>query len=98
LNTLVVEFLTRKNCHLCLDSYPRVLKAARKSRLTVRAVDIDDDDLLVSRYGMRIPVLLGEGSTVIAEGELGSVTELTKELRSWRKAQVRRPRRFRLRA
>ncbi len=45
---------------------------------TIHEVDIDTDDALTRDYGMRVPVLLGAGDVVVAEGKI--------EARSLRKA------------
>lgn len=37
---------------------------------TIREVDIDTDDALTRDYGLRVPVLLGPGDTVLAEGKI----------------------------
>jgi hypothetical protein len=34
----------------------------------VEEVDVDSDDLMMRDYGMRIPVVLGDGDRVFAEG------------------------------
>ena len=37
---------------------------------TIHEVDIDDDDALTRDYGLRVPVLLGPGDIVVAEGRI----------------------------
>ena len=37
---------------------------------TIREVDIDTDDALTRDYGLRVPVLLGPGDIVLAEGKI----------------------------
>jgi hypothetical protein len=36
----------------------------------IEEVDIDKDDALTRDYGMRVPVLLGPGGEVLAEGRI----------------------------
>ena len=91
----MVDFLTRSECHLCEEALPRVAKAARRARLSVRLVDIETDDLLTGMYGLRIPVVLAPDGSVIAEGTMTG--ELTSTFRKWRRAQVGRPRLLRRR-
>jgi hypothetical protein len=92
LNSFIVQFLTRDGCRLCEDALPRAKRAARWARVELLSVDIEGDDVLVGLYGLRIPVVVGSDGTVIAEGSLGSVSELARALRSWKRAQVSRPR------
>ena len=69
MNRISIEFLTRPGCHLCADAEPVVRRAARWAGVGVgvESVDIDAHDHLVRDYGMRIPVVLVDG-TVVAEG------------------------------
>lgn len=92
MNSLILEFLTRKECHICHEARPRVERAARRARLELRIVDIESDDMLLGRYGMRIPVVLGSDGSVVAEGELGSTSEISKAVRAWKRGRMSRPR------
>ena len=52
--------LSRENCHLC-DRMRAALAPLIADRATLEVVDIDGDPELVERYGLRIPVLVGDG-------------------------------------
>jgi len=56
---------------LCDDARPLVEWAAMKVGVVIDEIDVDDDDTLLSLYGMRIPVVLGPGDEVFAEGVIG---------------------------
>lgn len=64
----VVEFLTRSGCHLCDEARPLVQDAVRSAGGVVEEVDIDTDDALTRDFGLRVPVVLGPGDVVLAEG------------------------------
>lgn len=81
LRDLILRFLTRPGCHLCDDARPIVLTEARRAGATVEEIDIDTDDRLVSLYGIRIPVVLGPGESVLAEGIIGDAKSLRRKLR-----------------
>ena len=52
-------FFTTLGCHLC-EQAERMLSAVASSKpftLAVDAIDIADDEALVDKYGIRIPVL-----------------------------------------
>jgi hypothetical protein len=71
----------REGCHLCDEARPVVRSAARWSGVGVIEVDIDDDDGLVARYGLRIPVVLGPDDEVLAEGVIADVRALRRAIR-----------------
>lgn len=76
----VVKFLTRSGCHLCDEARPRVEKVVKSAGGVVVEVDIDADDALTRDYGLRVPVLLGPGDVVLAEGVI-DVKTLRRALR-----------------
>lgn len=47
-----------------------VRRAVRWSGASVEVVDIDSDDELIRLYSLRIPVVLGPGGDVVAEGRI----------------------------
>jgi hypothetical protein len=53
---------------------------ARRLRVDVVEVDIDSDDDLTARYGLRIPVVLGDAGQVLGEG-LIDARELRRAMR-----------------
>ena len=64
------KFLTRSGCHLCDEARPLVETAVKRRRGELIELDIDADDTLTRDYGLRVPVLLGPGDVVIAEGRI----------------------------
>lgn len=51
-----------------------------KVGVAIDEIDVDDDDTLLSLYGMRIPVVLGPGDEVLAEGVIGDRRALERVL------------------
>ncbi len=45
-------------------------QAVREHGGTLEEIDVDGDDALTRDYGIRIPVLLGPGDVVLAEGRI----------------------------
>jgi Glutaredoxin-like domain (DUF836) len=70
LNNSAFRFLIRPGCHLCDESRPLVEKAVARVGGTIEEVDIDTDDALTRDYGLRVPVVLGPGDIVLAEGKI----------------------------
>jgi hypothetical protein len=81
LNIFAIKFLTRKPCHLCDAARPLVRSEARRLGIDVVEVDVDDDDRLLALYGLRIPVVLGPGDQVLAEGVIEDRRALRRVLR-----------------
>jgi hypothetical protein len=50
------------HCHLCELAEVLLVTQLDAQLHTVDVVDIADDDLLLARYGIRIPVLINTGS------------------------------------
>lgn len=48
-------------CHLCDLAVEVIARCSEASQKNVRSIDIADDDDLVSRYGVRIPVIAYAG-------------------------------------
>jgi hypothetical protein len=65
---------------LCDDARPLVEWAAMKVGVVIDEIDVDGDDILLSLYGMRIPVVLGPGDEVLAEGIIGDRRALKRAL------------------
>ncbi|MFB3052149.1 MAG: glutaredoxin family protein [Acidimicrobiia bacterium] len=80
MSSFSIRFLTRPGCHLCDDARPLVEWAAMKVGVVIDEIDVDDDDTLLSLYGMRIPVVLGPGDEVLAEGVIGDRRALERVL------------------
>ena len=53
-------FYTTVGCHLCDQAKAILQEALHPDLVAVREVDIADDDMLIERYGVRIPVLMRE--------------------------------------
>jgi hypothetical protein len=81
LNLFSIRFLVRRGCHLCDDARPLVKRAARGSGAGILEVDIDTDEDLLERYGLRIPVVLGPGDVVLAEGVIEDLESLRRAIR-----------------
>lgn len=62
-----VVLYTRQGCGLCRGVEEMLQKYAKRCEVTV--VDIDTDDTLLKRYGLRIPVVSVNGEEV-AEGQI----------------------------
>jgi glutaredoxin len=60
--------LTRSGCHLCDQARAVLDSVSEEIALQVEEVDIDTDDELVRRFGLRVPVILVAHQRVIAEG------------------------------
>jgi len=56
--------------------------AAAKEKTPLAEVDVEGDDDLLGLYGFRIPVLLGPGGKVIAEGVIDDRRALRKRIRA----------------
>jgi hypothetical protein len=56
--------------------------AARRLHVDLVEVDIDTDDGLIGRYGLRIPVVLGRDDQVIAEGVIDDARSLRRAMRA----------------
>jgi hypothetical protein len=68
LKYFVVKFLTRSGCHLCDEARPLVEREVIRRGGALEVVDIDGDDGLTRDFGIRVPVVLGPGDVVLAEG------------------------------
>ena len=79
-----LRFLTRPGCPLCDAARPLADWAAAKEKTALVEVDIEADDHLLGLYGLRIPVLLGPGDEVIAEGVIDDRRALRKRIRAAR--------------
>ena len=84
-----VVVYTRAHCGLCRRAEVVVAREARGA--VVRHVDVDDDPALVSRYGVRVPVVTVDGVEV-AEFEVarGSVRRAVRRSRGavWSRPRV----------
>jgi predicted thioredoxin/glutaredoxin len=62
---MLIELVTRKNCHLC----EQALSALRALGLEPELRDVDADDELYALYDWRVPVVMVDGR-VVAEGRI----------------------------
>ncbi|MDX1659415.1 MAG: glutaredoxin family protein [Nitriliruptorales bacterium] len=85
----LVEVYTRDNCGLCAKAEELVDDEA--GRADVRLIDIDENDELVKRYGVRVPVIVVDGREV-AEGQVepGEIRRALRRARRGRWAEWRR--------
>jgi thiol-disulfide isomerase/thioredoxin len=67
--TRSITVLTRKDCHLCDEAMPKVLRVARLLGVAVRVEDVDEAGL-ADKYGSRVPVVLGAGDEELASGRI----------------------------
>jgi hypothetical protein len=63
-----------------------VRRVARWSRASLDVVDMDSDDELVRLYSLRVPVVLGPGDRVLAEGRIDP-RQLRKAIAAERRAR-----------
>jgi len=83
-NKLVIELMTTSGCHLCdeafqMFNYLNNNKLSFADRFEIKLIEIANDDKLIEKYGIRIPVLQYE------EQELAwifSIDELSQWLQS----------------
>lgn len=59
-----VTLYTRRGCHLCEDAKHEIQAAGARDEYTFDEIDIDTDASLVARYGLEIPVVQINGTTV----------------------------------
>lgn len=57
-DTVKLNFYTTAGCHLCEQAALLLEELRLQQPVTVEAVDIADDEALVEKYGIRIPVVL----------------------------------------
>lgn len=55
---MVLTLFTTEGCHLCEDAHELLLSVAERRPFHLQLQEIGDDDELVARYGIRIPVIL----------------------------------------
>ena len=65
---------TTESCHLCKEAEKLLTQLARSKDVSVEAIDISFDEELVSRYGIRIPVVKNK----LTEYEIGWPFGLTE--------------------
>ncbi len=57
--------LSREGCHLCEDMLQQLADLERAGSIpTVAIVDVDSDPALARQYGLKVPVLLLDGSVI----------------------------------
>lgn len=77
-------YLTKPGCGLCDEALPSLLRAARWLWCDVDVVDIAGDADLEAEYFLRIPVVLDERGTVLAEGPIGRRESLVAVIKTYR--------------
>ena len=53
---------SRPGCHLCDDARAVLLEVRARTPFDLREVDIETSDSLLGEYGLRIPVVVVDGS------------------------------------
>lgn len=53
----LLELMTTEGCHLCDQAVPLLVEGVDPEQFEVDLIDIAFEDVLVERYGRRIPVL-----------------------------------------
>lgn len=83
-----VVVYTRAGCGLCRRA--EALVAREATGADVSHVDVDGDEALVRRYGVRVPVVLVDGAEVMElEPRPGSVRQAVREARRAARARER---------
>lgn len=54
---MLLTLFTTEGCHLCEEAHELLLNVADKQPLRIQLQEIGDNDDLVARYGIRIPVV-----------------------------------------
>lgn len=54
---MLLTLFTTEGCHLCEEAHELLLNVADKQPLRIQLQEIGDNDNLVARYGIRIPVV-----------------------------------------
>ena len=70
----VLRFVTRADCSLCDEGYELIIRYARRNMVRVETVDVDADPQLLEHFDERVPVVLGPGGAVLAEGRITKLT------------------------
>lgn len=65
--TLRLTLYTRSRCGLCDLLYEELMALCRSRPVEIVPVDVDGDPDLKTRYGARVPVVVGDGA-VLCEG------------------------------
>ncbi|HXF08299.1 MAG TPA: glutaredoxin family protein [Candidatus Acidoferrales bacterium] len=66
---LQLTLYTRPRCGLCDLLHEDLLALCRDRAVAIVPINVDSDPDLKARYGVRIPVVVGDG-TVLCEGRL----------------------------
>ena len=57
--------LSREGCHLCEEMLQELAVLEQAGRIpTVSIVDVDSDEVLARKFGLKVPVLLLDGSVI----------------------------------
>lgn len=78
---IVLRVYTTLGCHLC-EQVEALVARLSKTDLCFEHIEIVDDEALVERYGVRIPVLIDERGVEVLEGNVGPA-----EVASWLRLQ-----------
>lgn len=70
INRRSLMFVTKAECPLCDEGRGLVARHAARFGVAVDEVDVTSSQALLDEFGERVPVLLGIGHKVLAEGRL----------------------------
>ncbi len=59
-----IDLYHRPDCHLCEDMARALAPLAAELGLIVHAIDIESDPNLEARYGLKVPVLVHDGTEI----------------------------------
>lgn len=57
----VLALYSTLGCHLCEQAKPHIFAALQHTDLSLKEIDIANDEALVEKYGLLIPVLAWQG-------------------------------------
>jgi glutaredoxin len=60
----VLVVYSRENCHLCQDMIAALRELQVRPSFHLEVVDVDSDEALRSRFGLKVPVLVAEGEEI----------------------------------
>lgn len=80
----MVRLYTRRGCGLCARAAALVVREARSAE--VRVIDVDAEDALVRRYGVRVPVVTVDDVEVseleLAPGQVRRAVRAARRVRA----------------
>ena len=56
-NKILIEIYSKPGCHLCEEAKEVITKAKEQFDLEIKEINIEEDDELLKKYGVEIPVI-----------------------------------------